>query len=362
MNKIKFDLSFLEDTQAKQINNENKENNKIPNYEGHNITNTESESNGPFKIFIICIIAAFVGFISWNIYIEISKTEKARKIKQLEEIALQYKRDKDPLLNSTLTELSKVKEEDVAITAKAIEEAFYEEKNIKIDSLVNYYIENGSRDSSKEKEYIRTYYNDKQQEFEKDFKDHFQKIKSSYALKIINVWKNNVTSFENKKKIYIKTLFNGKEKDFNEALDKVLGYKNFTLVEKSLPKSGVIKNYTRREAVAPFKIITSNYSDDENYYIKLVDSRTDHVAETIFVRSGDTVEVKVPVGSYKIRYATGHKWYGEEDLFGHETSYAKSNELLVFSYSGYYVSGMSLTLYKTRNGNFATNPMKAEDF
>ena len=210
MNKIKFDLSFLEDTQAKQINNDNKENNKIPNYEGHNITNTESESNGPFKIFIICIIAAFVGFISWNIYIEISKTEKARKIKQLEEIALQYKRDKDPLLNSTLTELSKVKEEDVAITAKAIEEAFYEEKNIKIDSLVNYYIENGSRDSSKEKEYIRTYYNDKQQEFEKDFKDHFQKIKSSYALKIINVWKNNVTSFENKKKIYIKTLFNVK--------------------------------------------------------------------------------------------------------------------------------------------------------
>lgn len=359
MNKIKFDLSFLEDSQAKQTNNEN---NKISNNKYHDITNTEPESNAPFIIFIICIIAAFIGFISWNIYLETSKTEKARKIKQLEEIALQYKRNKDPLLNSTLTELSKIKEEDVAITTKAIDEAFSVEKNIKVDGLVNDYVENGFRDSSKEKEYTKIYYNNKQQEFDKDFNDHFQKIKGAYALKIINLWKNNVSAFESKKKIYIKTLFNGKEKDFNEALDKVLGYKNFTLVEKSLPKSGVIKNYTRREAVAPFKIITSNYSDDENYYIKLVDSRTDRVAETIFVRSGDTVEVKVPVGSYKIRYATGRKWYGEEDLFGHDTSYAKSNELLVFSYSGYYVSGMSLTLYKTRNGNFATNPMKAEDF
>ena len=359
MNKIKFDLSFLEDSQAKQTNNENS---KIANYEDFDNTTAEPENNRPFIIFIICIIISFVGFISWNIYLETSKAEKVRKIKQLEEIALQYKRNKDPLLNSTLTELSKVKEEDIIITTKAIEEAFSSEKNLKIEGLVNDYIENGFRDLLKEKEYTKIYYNDKQQEFEKDYKDHFQRIKGLYAIKIINLWKNNASAFESKKKTYIETLFNGKEKDFNEALDKALGYKNFTLVEKSLPRSGIIKNYTRREAIAPFKIITDKYSDAENYYIKLIDSRTDKVAETIFVRSGDTVEVKVPVGSYKIRYATGHKWYGEDDLFGHGTSYAKSDKLLVFSYNGYYVNGMSLTLYKTRNGNFATNPIRAEDF
>ena len=53
MNKIKFDLSFIEDSQAKQTNNKNKENNKISNNKYHDITNTEPESNGPFIIFII---------------------------------------------------------------------------------------------------------------------------------------------------------------------------------------------------------------------------------------------------------------------------------------------------------------------
>jgi hypothetical protein len=42
---------------------------------------------------------------------------------------------------------------------------------------------------------------------------------------------------------------------------------------------------------------------------------------TAFIRSGDMVEMFVPFGSYKLRYAAGTEWYGEKAKFGSEDMY-----------------------------------------
>jgi hypothetical protein len=39
------------------------------------------------------------------------------------------------------------------------------------------------------------------------------------------------------------------------------------------------------------------------------------------VRSGETASVNVPLGVYKIKIASGEKWYGSNKMFGPQTHY-----------------------------------------
>ena len=146
---------------------------------------------------------------------------------------------------------------------------------------------------------------------------------------------------------------------FNNAIENVLGYKELSLHPLDLPKSGVLHNYTGREAIAPFEIKTQ---PGENYYIKLVDAISGKTKIVIFLRGGETKKMEIPLGSYKIKRASGETWYGEKYLFGHNTTYTTSDEWLNFKISGPYVEGHTLTLYKVANGNFSTKSIKAEDF
>lgn len=94
--------------------------------------------------------------------------------------------------------------------------------------------------------------------------------------------------------------------------------KEATLSTETLPpavvqRTGVIWNRTALLSMAPFKIETSNGVD---YYIKLVDVETNRDAMAFYVAGGKDLEVLVPLGSYKIRYAYGKIWRGEQHLFG----------------------------------------------
>ena len=89
---------------------------------------------------------------------------------------------------------------------------------------------------------------------------------------------------------------------------------------------------------------------------------TDRETLTIYIRGGDTVEVDVPLGSYEIRYAAGDTWYGEDELFGPETSYNKADDLFTFSDTGYQISGYTITLYQVVNGNLETIPLDKDRF
>ena len=133
----------------------------------------------------------------------------------------------------------------------------------------------------------------------------------------------------------------------------------FTEPVQPTPHSGTVTQRTAREAVAPFGI---NSASDANYLVKLVDAFSKAEVMTVFVRGGFPVEVKVPLGTYEIRYASGNFWYGYEHLFGPDTSYAKADQTFDFQVVGNRVSGFTLTLYKVRNGNLHTSQISARDF
>ena len=92
--------------------------------------------------------------------------------------------------------------------------------------------------------------------------------------------------------------------------------------------------------------------------MKVVNSSTGSTILDLFVEGGRSVEIKIPSGTYEIRYATGKDWYGYQYLFGPETAYSKTNRNFSFSYG----SGYELTLYKVVNGNLSTSTIHPEDF
>jgi hypothetical protein len=115
--------------------------------------------------------------------------------------------------------------------------------------------------------------------------------------------------------------------------------------------------------LAPLKVKTAIGSP--NYYVKIVDwaTRNSTAARLIFfVRSGQTVDVSVPIGAYEFRYAAGEKWYGEEYLFGPETLDRRADEQFVFRVEGDKVSGFTVELIKQIDGNLKETPIRASDF
>jgi hypothetical protein len=128
---------------------------------------------------------------------------------------------------------------------------------------------------------------------------------------------------------------------------------------QAIPPSGTIRTSTTAERIAPFEIKAAQGS---HYLLKLVDAYTYSPVMTVFVRSGTTVEVEVPLGTYEVRYASGETWYGYEYLFGPETSYSKADKTFTFEVVGNQVSGFTITLYKVPHGNLHTSAIRATQF
>jgi molecular chaperone DnaJ len=60
-------------------------------------------------------------------------------------------------------------------------------------------------------------------------------------------------------------------------------------------------------------------------WFKLLRASDESEILSLFIRSGDTVEVAVPPGAYRAKVASGQTWQGEEARFGPKTQYATSS-------------------------------------
>ena len=127
------------------------------------------------------------------------------------------------------------------------------------------------------------------------------------------------------------------------------------------PSPGVMWNWTGRPPQAPLEIVTSAGSD---YYLKLVDSVTGDEAMGIYVYGGRRIEVDVPLGRYRIRYAAGQTWRGQSNLFGPNglTTYSEAQSVLNFEISGGYINGYTVELINQIGGNLSTRSIGASQF
>jgi len=128
---------------------------------------------------------------------------------------------------------------------------------------------------------------------------------------------------------------------------------------ENFPKSGDINIFIKNNRVAPLKIYTSNNS---NYFVKLKDYVSKKTIMTIFIKGGDSIETKVPLGTYEIVYASGINWHDDEKLFGKNTTYTKANQLFTFRENDNGINGYTLKLYSVSNGNLQTKKLNKNEF
>lgn len=134
-------------------------------------------------------------------------------------------------------------------------------------------------------------------------------------------------------------------------------------LEQPLPVNGIFRTANRKYINAynspPLKITNA---PGANTLMKLIRTSDNMEVMSIFIRAGDTVEVKVPLGSYKAKIASGQTWYGDAVRFGPATSYATLDAILDFTIEGNQLLGHELTLTRVKNGNLHQVPLQANDF
>ena len=129
-----------------------------------------------------------------------------------------------------------------------------------------------------------------------------------------------------------------------------------------LPRTGDVRQVPDIRRVAPFEIKTER---GQNYLVKLaLPSDPLGTVMSVFVRGGDTVEIKAPLGTYILKYAAGTTWYGYKKnvWFGPSTTYTQADSLFTFSATGNGYHGHSVTLYTVSDGNLSMSDIKAEQF
>ncbi|MCX6162805.1 MAG: hypothetical protein NTV87_15910 [Ignavibacteriae bacterium] len=129
--------------------------------------------------------------------------------------------------------------------------------------------------------------------------------------------------------------------------------------EKSLPKTGLMRKSTNKKLIAPLKITADN---TDNFYIKVVNNNNGKTLLTIFLRAGSTYKTNVPIGSAKIIYASGDKWYGEKYLFGDDTRFSEADKIFDFYVDGRKIHGYEVELFTQYGGNLGTNRISKNDF
>lgn len=79
------------------------------------------------------------------------------------------------------------------------------------------------------------------------------------------------------------------------------------------PSAGLLWNRTGLPAVFPLQVKTSGERD---YVVTLTDARTGDPALAAYIEGGAFFKVLVPPGVFRLSFATGEVWQGEETLFG----------------------------------------------
>lgn len=110
----------------------------------------------------------------------------------------------------------------------------------------------------------------------------------------------------------------------------------------------------KAERIIPFTVVNEL---GKNCYFYL-DSDNDEKDTGFLVNSGETVEVKVPIGEYDLYYASGDKWKNLSEKFGPETNYFKSNDIYVVDNEHVW----TVTVFTTSNSDSNISLIGADDF
>jgi hypothetical protein len=89
---------------------------------------------------------------------------------------------------------------------------------------------------------------------------------------------------------------------------------------------------------------------------------TDVLVMTFFVQGGQSFEAVVPLGTYRVKYATGSTWYGVDEVFGRDTRYSEAIKTFEFSVKTNQNSGNTIELASQGGSNPHTKTISTHQF
>ncbi|SHL85468.1 hypothetical protein SAMN05444414_1654 [Roseovarius marisflavi] len=122
--------------------------------------------------------------------------------------------------------------------------------------------------------------------------------------------------------------------------------------------AGLMWNRTGLPAVFPLQVKTPPGQD---YFLTLIDQSTDKAALAAYIKGGAFFKVLVPPGVFRLRFASGDVWQGEDDLFGPgvKTDVFELRKPLAFETRGLGVkAGHVVNLLERRPGRIAQTTLK----
>lgn len=134
---------------------------------------------------------------------------------------------------------------------------------------------------------------------------------------------------------------------------------SFSEPAKSLPSTGTWWDYTSDRRIAPLRITVS---EGNHYFVEVEEASTGRTALAIFIRSGETINLEVPTGLYRLKYAVGDTWYGRQHHFGPATRFFEAEETFRFSIVGQRVRGHRVELIVQPGGNLSTKSIPKDEF
>lgn len=124
------------------------------------------------------------------------------------------------------------------------------------------------------------------------------------------------------------------------------------------PANGHVFKAIEEKAIAPLEIVTPRKEKD--FLIKIVSKNK--IIKMFYIRGGSSVNTKLPLGNFGLKYASGERWFGKNCLFGRKTVYGKADRTFNFTKNGNQVSGYTIELLLQKGGNLPTSNISAQEW
>lgn len=382
---IKWGLSISEYTNIEEFILENKTNikNKDKNIKeklSENKTNTRNNKKSKIFGYLILglILLAVFSYFWTNYYKKIAYDlcVQVNAPKGINESIEEFDTERDSLdnqLNRVIYKLNFLHVYPDSKIKSKIQQEYDENKKKDFDGIINMRLYTSSKNNEEFfntydfmiSKFVNKYCNKNIDYFKSIFNEEMERRKE---ISILNMKKyfteNKKESFANERSFALKNFFNDDIYKLNETLNSRLEKQTFGTKKVSLPKTGLVKVYSKKKRVAPLKILTIKdpLQIFESYFFKLYDYDTNKEVLSFFIRTGEDLEVKVPLGSYVLKYVSGTTWYGEKYLFGYPSDYFVFSQVLDFSEGYGYYEGHTITMYKQKNGTLSTKSISEESF
>ncbi|MHC1695818.1 MAG: hypothetical protein AB9835_11240 [Eubacteriales bacterium] len=114
------------------------------------------------------------------------------------------------------------------------------------------------------------------------------------------------------------------------------------------PENGTTSYYT---GDSPAGTVSVSNRLDDYIYVKFKSESLNKTIMEAYIHPDSTADIKVPLGRYRILFASGDEWYGNEYIFGNDTEFYMFGKVADIKIENGAVINQTIELKKAQSGS-----------